>query len=157
MYRWRYATRLKTATKQRQRNRMRNATDLKIGTVRSIDREDFGVDKSASLAPGCVRPNSLTTRPWRIRGNMSYTQGDSDVVSLPAGFRRHLVGKTLIKCIFFTVISPKYALLASQWSSTDIFINQRIECHVNNTINLRSLDPHITPCYTHKMTIVSWP
>ena len=24
-----------------------------------------------------------------------YTQGDSDVISVPAGFRRHLVGKTL--------------------------------------------------------------
>ena len=24
-----------------------------------------------------------------------YTQGDSDVISMPAGFRRHLVGKTL--------------------------------------------------------------
>ena len=26
----------------------------------------------------------------------AYTQGDSDVISMPAGFRRHLVGKTLI-------------------------------------------------------------
>jgi len=25
-----------------------------------------------------------------------YTEGDSDVISMPAGFRRHLVGKTLI-------------------------------------------------------------
>jgi len=25
-----------------------------------------------------------------------YTQGDSDVISMPAGFHRHLVGKTLI-------------------------------------------------------------
>jgi len=25
-----------------------------------------------------------------------YTQGDSEVISMPAGFRRHLVGKTLI-------------------------------------------------------------
>jgi len=25
-----------------------------------------------------------------------YTQADSDVISMPAGFRRHLVGKTLI-------------------------------------------------------------
>ena len=24
-----------------------------------------------------------------------YTYGDSDVISIPAGFRRHLVGKTL--------------------------------------------------------------
>ena len=40
---------------------------------------------------------------------------------------------------------------------TDIFINQRIECYLNNTINLRPLTPHIMPWYTHKMAIVSWP
>jgi len=40
------------------------------------------------------------------------TQGDSDVISTLAGFRRHLVGKTLIN-VFFSVISLKYALLAS--------------------------------------------
>jgi len=34
-----------------------------------------------------------------------YTQGDSDVISMPAGFRRHLVGKTLINV--FTVILLK--------------------------------------------------
>ena len=37
--------------------------------------------------------------------------GDSDVISMPAGFRRHLVGKT--HKMFFTVIALKYALLAS--------------------------------------------
>jgi len=26
---------------------------------------------------------------------LPYTYGDSDVISMPAGFRRHLVGKTL--------------------------------------------------------------
>ena len=25
---------------------------------------------------------------------MYYTEGDSDIISMPAGFRRHLVGKT---------------------------------------------------------------
>jgi len=30
---------------------------------------------------------------------------------------------------------------------TDIFINQRTECYLNNTINLRTLTPHIMPCY----------
>jgi len=29
-----------------------------------------------------------------------YTQGDSDVISMPVGFRRHLVGKTLINVFF---------------------------------------------------------
>jgi len=28
-----------------------------------------------------------------------YTQGDSDVISMPAGFCRHLVGKTLINVL----------------------------------------------------------
>ena len=28
--------------------------------------------------------------------NMKYTQGDSDVISVPAGFRCHLAGKTLV-------------------------------------------------------------
>jgi len=36
---------------------------------------------------------------------------DSDVISMLAGFLRHLVGKTLINV--FTAISLKYALLAS--------------------------------------------
>jgi len=31
---------------------------------------------------------------------------------------------------------------------TDVFINQRIECCLNNTINLRPLTPHIMPCYS---------
>jgi len=57
--------------------------------------------------------------------------------------------------MFFTVISLKYAFLAND--HTDILINQRIECYLNNTINLRHLTPHIMWCYTHKMAIVSWP
>ena len=36
----------------------------------------------------------------------------SDIISMPDGFRRHLVDKTLAK-ISATVISLKYALLAS--------------------------------------------
>jgi len=39
------------------------------------------------------------------------TQGDSDEIPVPASFRRHLVGKLLVNV--FTVISLKYALLAS--------------------------------------------
>ena len=54
-----------------------------------------------------------------------------DVISMPAGFRRRL--------------------------HIDIVINQRIEYYLNNTITLRPLTPHIMPCYTHKMAIVSWP
>jgi len=39
-----------------------------------------------------------------------YTLGDSDVISVPAGFRRHLMGKTPINV--FTVISLKCVSLA---------------------------------------------
>ena len=67
-----------------------------------------------------------------------------------AGFRGHLAGKILTNV--FTVVSLKYA-----GDHTDIFINQRIKRHLNNTINLRPLTPHIIPCYTHKMAIISWP
>ena len=49
----------------------------------------------------------------------------------------------------------KYALLASYLSHTDIYINQRIECYLNNAINRRPLTPHVTTRYTHEMTIVS--
>jgi len=40
----------------------------------------------------------------------SCTYIDSDVISMPAGFHRHLVGKTLRPMCFFTVILLKYAL-----------------------------------------------
>jgi len=40
---------------------------------------------------------------------------------------------------------------------TDIFINQRIEFYLYNAISLQFLTPHIMPCYTHTMAIVSWP
>ena len=46
----------------------------------------------------------------RLRSVDFIIQRDSDVISMPAGFRRHLVGKTLINV--FTVIALKYALLA---------------------------------------------
>jgi len=47
----------------------------------------------------------------RRRKTILYTWGDCDVISMPAGFRRHLVGKTLRNV--FTVMSLKNALLAS--------------------------------------------
>jgi len=36
----------------------------------------------------------------------------------------------------------------------DIFANQRIDCYLNNTINLRPLTLYIMPCYTHKVAIL---
>jgi len=38
-----------------------------------------------------------------------------------------------------------------------IFINRQIEFYLDIAINLRLLTPHIMPCYTHKMAVVSWP
>jgi len=73
---------------------------------------------------------------------------------MPAGFRRHLVGKTLINvfnCERWNTLCWKDS------DHTDILINQRIECYLNSTITLRPLTSHIMPCHTHKMAIVSWP
>ena len=39
----------------------------------------------------------------------------------------------------------------------DIFLNERIQFYLNNTINLRILTQRIMSCYTQKMAIVSWP
>ena len=38
---------------------------------------------------------ALSCRKRSLTGG-NYTWGDSDVISMPSGFRRHLVGKTLI-------------------------------------------------------------
>jgi len=67
---------------------------------------------------------------------------------MPAGFCRHLVGKTLRNV---------NTLCRQVNDRTDIFLNQWIEFYLNSTINLHPLTQHITSCYTHKMAIVSWP
>ena len=74
---------------------------------------------------------------------------------MPAGFRRAILWVKLLE-MFFTAISLN-TLCWQAIDHTDIFINQRIECHANNIVNLRRLPPHIMPRYTHKMTIASWP
>jgi len=45
-----------------------------------------------------LRPVSGITHAdqFCVTACLAYTQGDSDVISMPAGCRRHLVGKTLI-------------------------------------------------------------
>jgi len=60
---------------------------------------------------------------------------------MPAGFRRHLVGKTLIN-VFHCDIAEN-ALCWQARDHTDIFRNRRTECNLNNTTNLRPLTPHI--------------
>ena len=69
---------------------------------------------------------------------------------MSAGFRRHLVGKTLRNIV--TVTSLKYDC-RQVYEHTDIFLNQLIQCYWNNMINVRALTAHIQPCCTHKMAI----
>ena len=38
----------------------------------------------------------------------NYTQGDSDVISVPAGFRRHLVGKTLVNVVHCDIAKIRF-------------------------------------------------
>jgi len=40
----------------------------------------------------------ITLRPETVY------KGDSDVISMPASFRRHLVGKTVIKCFHSDIV-----------------------------------------------------
>jgi len=45
---------------------------------------------------GHVKSRYLSSRFFLfVHSSIQYTQGDSGVISMPAGFRRHLVGKTL--------------------------------------------------------------
>ena len=37
-----------------------------------------------------------------------YTYGDSDVISIPAGFRRHLVGKTLRNVFYCDIAEIRF-------------------------------------------------
>ena len=62
---------------------------------------------------------------------------------MPAGFRRHLVGKTLIN-VFHCDINEN-TLWRQANDHTEIFMNQRIECYLNITINLRHLTLQL--CY----------
>jgi len=56
------------------------------------------------------------------------TSGDrSDVISMPAGFRRRLVGKTLTNDFHCDVAENTLCWRASD--HTDIFVNRRTECN----------------------------
>jgi len=95
-----------------------------------------------------MRPQASANcdRPFLLHFGATYTAGDSDVISMPAGFRRHLVGKTLTNVFHCHITEIGFV---GKLVITDIFINQRIECCFNDTINLRRLTPHIMPCYTY--------
>jgi len=75
---------------------------------------------------------------------------------MPAGFRRHLVGKTHRNNFHCDVAEIRF-VGKLQIDHTDIFIQQPIECYLNNTTYLRPLTPYIMPSYIHKMEISSWP
>jgi len=71
---------------------------------------------------------------------------------MPTGFRRHLV----INVFHCDILEIRFVgKLVNIY--TDIFINKRIECYLNNAMTLRPLTPHTMLCYTHKMAIVSMP
>ena len=73
---------------------------------------------------------------------------------MPAGFRRHFAGKTLRNVFTVTL---KYAFWQAS-DHTDIFVNQRIESYLNNTINPRPLAVHrLCHVIPTKWQIVSWP
>ena len=60
---------------------------------------------------------------------------------MPAGFRRRLLGKTLINVFY---------VISLGWQASDhvdIFINQWIEFYLNNTVNPRQLTPQLVMLY----------
>jgi len=79
-------------------------------------------------------------------------EGDSGIMSMPAGFRRHLVHKTLRHDFHCDIAETRF--VSRLIIIKDILINRQIECYLNNMINLRPLTLHIMPSYTHKMAIV---
>ena len=62
--------------------------------------------------------------------------GDSGVISIPAGFRRHLVGKTLIN-VYHCDIAEKRSVGKLVIIPT-FLLNYRIEFYLYNTITLNS-------------------
>jgi len=105
----------------------------------------------------CRFNNNITNRAHKcvlaVAGR--YTYGDRDVLSMPARFRRHVVGKTLRNICWCNIV--EILLVVKLVIIHIFFINQLIEFYLNNAINLRPFTPHIMPCYTHKMEVVSWP
>jgi len=65
---------------------------------------------------------------------------------MPAGFRRHLVGKSL-RHVCYSVVTLSRQV-------TDYVLNLLVN-FFNNMVNLHPLTPYIMPSYTHKMANVS--
>ena len=91
-----------TIINRRDGARLRNETTRDDQAELWNGRTDGRTDTRHSLQPAanCRRPTTSALRQCSDGSiadqGPSYTQGDSDVISMPAGFRRHLVGKVLI-------------------------------------------------------------
>ena len=68
---------------------------------------------------------------------------------MPAGFRRHFVGKTLMNVSYCDTAEIRFVN-----DHRDIVLDHLIQFYLNNAINIRPLTPHIISYYTHKMAIV---
>ena len=72
---------------------------------------------------------------------------------MPAGFRRHLVGKTLKNAGYYNTAEIRFIVkLVVVWA---FLKTDRFKFYVNNSINLRPLASHIMPSYTHNVAIAS--
>ena len=72
---------------------------------------------------------------------------------MPAGFRRHLVGKTVSNAGYGNSAEIRFIGKLMNMDM-DIFVNKLIQFYVNNSVNLRLLTQHTVASYTHKMAIV---
>jgi len=72
---------------------------------------------------------------------------------MPAGFRRHFVGKTLINVSY---CDSAIRFVGKSVIMMDISLNKLIQFYLNSlTDKFRHLSQHIKSFYTHKMAIVS--
>ena len=79
-------------------NHKTSKTIYRMGCWRWIEEADQERHGKKEIGLGCRNDAAWNRTKWRtlIAQCSRYTWGDSDVTSMPAGFRRHLVGKTLI-------------------------------------------------------------
>jgi len=82
-----------------------------------------------------------------------YTHGDSDVISMPASYRRHLMGKTVNNVCHCDLAEIRF--VGKLMITRTFLLTNGLNFISNNTTNLRPFTPHIMPCYTHKMANVS--
>ena len=83
----------------------------------SIRLSRASIDSKRILHTTCVSPLMGTDRKEcyrlthplsKISGYATHTSGDGDVMSMPAGFRRHLVGKTPINVFHCDIAEMRF-------------------------------------------------